>query len=43
MGYIRYLNPTDRNPAKITKDNFAKKFDFKGPKFPVKIIYIHIY
>ena len=28
---VRYLNPADRNPARITKPDkdFAKKFDFK--------------
>ena len=34
-----YLNPADRNPAKITKsdNDFAKRLDFKDIKFPVKI------
>ena len=36
---VRYLNAEDDNPAKITKadKDFAKKLDFKGIKFPVKI------
>ena len=36
---VRYLNPTDRHPARITKadKDFAKKLDFKDIKFPVKI------
>ena len=36
---VRYLNPADRNPARITKagKDFAKKVDFKGTKFPVKV------
>ena len=40
---IRYLNPADRNPARITKANkeFTKKLDFKNIKFPVKIRDIH--
>ena len=35
---IRYLNPADRNSAKITKagQDFAKKPDFKETEFPVK-------
>ena len=40
---VRYLNPADCNPARITKANkdFAKKLDFKDIKFPVKISDIH--
>ena len=36
---VRYLNPADRNPARITKADkeYAKKLDFKNIKFPVKI------
>ena len=36
---IRYLNPADHNPRKITKGNkdFAKSFDFKYINFTVKI------
>ena len=36
---VRYLNPTDRHPERITKTNkeFAKKLDFKNIEFPVKI------
>ena len=36
---VRYLNPADDHSAKITKvdNDFAKKLDFKGIKFPVKI------
>ena len=36
---FRYTNPAELNPRKITKANkdFAKKLDFKGIKFPVKI------
>ena len=32
---VRYLNPADRNPVRITKANedFAKKFDFKYISF----------
>ena len=32
---VRYLNPADRNPARITKadKDFAKKFDFKYISF----------
>ena len=39
----RYLNPPDHNPRRITKTDreFAKKLDFKGIKFPVKIRSIH--
>ena len=40
---VRYLNPADHYPAKITKadKDFAKKLDFKDIKFPVKIRDIH--
>ena len=36
---VRYLNPADDNPRRITKadKNFAKRLDFKDIKFPVKI------
>ena len=35
---MRYINPTDHHPAKITKADkkFAKKLDFKDIKFSVK-------
>ena len=41
--FIRYLNPADQNPLRITKaDNkFIKKLDFKDIKFPVKVRDIH--
>ena len=40
---IRYLNPADHNPRRITKadKDFAKRLDFKDIKFPVKIRDIH--
>ena len=40
---VRYLNPADRVPGRITKadNDFAKKLDFKDIKFPVKIRDIH--
>ena len=40
---VRYLNPANHHPERITKSNrdFAKKLDFKGIKFPVKIRDIH--
>ena len=40
---VRYLNPADCNPARITKADkeFANKLDFKDIKFPEKIIDIH--
>ena len=40
---VRYLNPEDRNPARIAKaaEEFAKKLDFKDIKFPVKVRDIH--
>ena len=36
---VRYLNPADHNPKRITKadKDFAKRFDFNDIKFPVKI------
>ena len=36
---VRYLNPADHHPARITKadKDFAKRLDFKDIKFPVKI------
>ena len=35
----RYINPSNHQPARITKADkrFVKKFDFKDIKFPVKI------
>ena len=40
---VRYLNPADRNPARITKADkeFDKKLDFKNIKYPLKIRDIH--
>ena len=40
---VRYLNPGDHNPRRIIKvyKDFAKRLDFKGIKFPVKIRDIH--
>ena len=40
---MRYLNPPDRNQARITKavEDFAKKLDFKDKKFTVKVRDIH--
>ena len=40
---VKYLNPADRNPARITKTDkeFAKKLDIKNIKFPVKMRDIH--
>ena len=40
---VRYLNPADHNPTRITKadKDFAKKLDFKNIKFPVKLRDIH--
>ena len=40
---MRYLNPPDRNQARITKaaKDFAKKLNFKDKKFPVKVRDIH--
>ena len=36
---VRYLNPADHNPRRITKGDkdFAKRLDFKDMKFPVKL------
>ena len=36
---VRYFNPTDHNPRRITKTDkdFAKKLDFIGITFPIKI------
>ena len=41
--FVRYLNPADHNPEKITKGDrdFAKKIGFKDIKFSVKIRDIH--
>ena len=40
---VRYLNPADHNPRRITKadKDFAEKLDFKDIKFPVKFRDIH--
>ena len=40
---VRYLNPTDHNPKRITKSDkdFAKRLDFKDLKFSVKTRDIH--
>ena len=40
---VRYLNPADHYPARITKTDkdFAKTLDFKDINFPVKIKDIH--
>ena len=40
---VRYVNPGNHHPARITKadKDFAKKLDFKGIKFPVKIRITH--
>ena len=40
---VRYLNPADHHPARITKTgkDFAKKLNFKDIKFPVKVKEIH--
>ena len=39
VSIVRYLNPANKYPARITKadKDFAKKLDFKDIKFPVKI------
>ena len=39
LSIVKYLNPADRNPARITKvdKEFAKKLDAKDTKLPVKI------
>ena len=41
--FLRKINPTDHNPRRFTKANkvFAKKCDFKGIKYPIKIRDIH--
>ena len=43
LSIVRYLNPRDHNPKTITKvdKDLAKKLDFKGIKFPVKIRNTH--
>ena len=35
---VRHINPADHHPARFTKadKDFAKRFDFKDIKFPVK-------
>ena len=40
---VRYLNPADYQPARITKvdKDFAKMLDFKDIKFPFKVKDIH--
>ena len=40
---FRKVNPTDHNPRRFTKADkvFAKTFDFKGTKCPIKIRVIH--
>ena len=40
---VRYLNPADHLPARITEadKDFEKTFDFMDIKFPVKTIDIH--
>ena len=40
---VRYLNPEDHNPKRITKavKDLTKTLDFKDLKFPVKIRDIH--
>ena len=40
---FRCLNSADRNPARVAKadKDFAKKLDFKGITFPVKVRDIH--
>ena len=40
---VRYLNPADCNPARITKADkeFAKNLDFSNIKFPEKVSDIH--
>ena len=40
---VRHLHPADDQPARITKadKDFAKKLDFQGRQFPVKIRDIH--
>ena len=40
---VRYLNPTNHHPARITKadKDFPKRLEFKEINFPVKITDIH--
>ena len=40
---IRYLNPADHHPARISKDDkdFAERLDFKDLNIPVKIREMH--
>ena len=40
---VRYLNPTNHHPARITKadKDFSKRLEFKEINFPVKITNIH--
>ena len=40
---VRYLNPTDHNPRRITKVDklFGDELDFEDTNFPVKIKDIH--
>ena len=39
---VRYLHPVNHYPARIRKvKGFAREFDFKDIKFPVKIIDIY--
>ena len=40
---VRYLNPTNHHPARITKadKDFSKRLEFKETNFPVKITDIH--
>ena len=40
---VRYLNPADHNPRRITKadEDFEKRLDFKDIKFPVKTKDLH--
>ena len=42
---VKYLNPPDHHPARITKDDIdlSKRLDFKDIKFPVKTRDIHIH
>ena len=40
---VRYLNPTNHHPARITKadKDFSKRLEFKEINFPAKITDIH--
>ena len=40
---VRYLNPTNHHPTRITKadKDFSKRLEFKEINFPVKITDIH--